>query len=123
MPVTPKHIHWTILTLLYLNFMVFHMVKKGFKKKCSLFLNTSHYNMDLGDNCIPNIHLGRYIVGYTVGNLVLQRRTSGAVKGDFRTYIRRYTSPNENFEYVFPHSKLHFCSFILMERCKLHVIQ
>ena len=28
----------------------------------------------LGDNCIQNIHLGRYIVGYTVGNLVLRRR-------------------------------------------------
>ena len=57
---------------------------------------------DLGDNCIQNFHLGRYIVGYTVGNLVLRRR--GAVKRDFRTYIRRYTSPNENFEYGYPHS-------------------
>ena len=45
----------------------------------------------LGDNCIQNFHLGRYIVGYTVGNLVLRRRVSGAVKRDFRTYIRRYT--------------------------------
>ena len=58
----------------------------------------------LGDNCIQNFHLGRYIVGYTVGNLVLRRRVSGAVKRDFRTYIRRYTSPNENFEYGYPHS-------------------
>ena len=54
----------------------------------------------LGDNCIQNFHLGRYIVGYTVGNLVLRRRVSGAVKRDFR----RYTSPNENFEYGYPHS-------------------
>ena len=61
------------------------------------------YNQ-LGDNCIQNFHLGRYIVGYTVGNLVLRRRVSGAVKRDFRTYIRRYTSPNENFEYGYPHS-------------------
>ena len=30
--------------------------------------------LDLGDNCIQNFHLGRYIVGYTVGNLVLWRR-------------------------------------------------
>ena len=60
--------------------------------------------MYLGDNCIQNFHLGRYIVGYTVGNLVLRRRVSGAVKRDFRTYIRRYTSPNENFEYGYPHS-------------------
>ena len=56
----------------------------------------------LGDNCIQNFHLGRYIVGYTVGNLVLRRRVSGAVKRDFRTHIQRYTSPNENFEYGYP---------------------
>ena len=48
--------------------------------------------------------MGRYIVRYTVGNLVLQRRVSGAVKRDFRTYIIQYTSPNENFEYGYPHS-------------------
>ena len=58
----------------------------------------------LGDNCIQNFHLRRYIVGYTVGNLVLRRRISGVVKRDFRTFIRRYTSPNENFEYGYPHS-------------------
>ena len=28
----------------------------------------------LGDNCIQNFRLGRYIVGYTVLNLVLRRR-------------------------------------------------
>ena len=56
------------------------------------------------DNCIQNFHLGRYIVEYTVGNLVLRRRVSGAVKRDFQTYIRRYTSPNENFECGYPHS-------------------
>ena len=58
----------------------------------------------LGDNHIQNFHLGRYIVGYTVGNSVLRRRVSGAVKRNFRTYIQRYTSPNENFEYGYPHS-------------------
>ena len=62
------------------------------------------FNLYLGDNCIQNFHLGRYIVEYTVGNLVLRRRASGAVKRDFRTYIRRYTSSNENFEYGYPHS-------------------
>ena len=41
----------------------------------------------LGDNCIQIFHLGRYIVGYTVGNFVLRRRVSGAVKHDFRPYI------------------------------------
>ena len=33
----------------------------------------------LMDNSIQNFCLGRCIVGYTVGNLVLRRRTSGAV--------------------------------------------
>ena len=58
----------------------------------------------LGDNCIHNFHLGRYIVEYTVGNLVLRRCVSRAFKRDFRAYFRRYTSPNENFEYGYPHS-------------------
>ena len=62
------------------------------------------FSNHLGDNCIQNFHLGRYIVGYTVGNLVLRRRVSGAVKRDFRTNIRRYASSNENFEYGYPHS-------------------
>ena len=70
----------------------------------------------LGDNCIQKIHLGRYIVRYTVGNLVLWRRASGAVKRDFRTYIRRYTSPNEIFEYGYPHSNMQFR--LKFERCK-----
>ena len=55
---------------------------------------------------------------YTVGNFVLRRRMSGAVKQNFRPYIRRYTSPNENFEYSYPpnacfHNNIsqccHFC--------------
>ena len=29
--------------------------------------------IELGDNCIQIFHLGRYIVGYTVRNLVLRR--------------------------------------------------
>ena len=70
-----------------------------------MYLNLiGSYNNKLGDNCIQNFHLGRYIVGYTVGNLVLRRRVSGAIKRDLRTYIRGYTSPNENFEYGYPHS-------------------
>ena len=65
----------------------------------------------LGDNCIQNFHLGSYIVGYTVGNLVLQRRTSGAVKLNFRLHIRRYTSLNEILNMVIP-ILMHFCSFL-----------
>ena len=74
---------------------------------------------ELGDNCIQNFHLGRYIVGYTVGNLVLRRRVSGAVKRDFRTYIRRYTSPNENFEYGYPHSNALFFPLKSQLKCTL----
>ena len=76
--------------------------------------------LDLGDNCIQNFHLGRYIVGYTVGNLVLRRRASGAVKRDFRTYIRRYTSPNENFEYGYPYSNALLQFRLKFELCKPH---
>ena len=54
------------------------------------------------DNHIQNFHLGRYIVGYTFGNHVLRLRLRVAVKLNFRPYIRRYTSPNENFEYSYP---------------------
>ena len=60
--------------------------------------------VNVGENCIQTFDLGRYIVVYTVGNLVLRGRVSGAVKRDFRTNIRRYTSPNEKFEYDYPHS-------------------
>ena len=62
-----------------------------------------HYN---GDNHIKNFHLGRYIVGYTFGNHVLRLRLRVAVKLHFRPYIRRYTSPNGNFEYSNPLSGL-----------------
>ena len=77
-------------------------------------------NNQLGDNCIQNSHLGRYIFGYTVGNLVLRRRASGAVKRDFRTYIRRYTSPNENFEYSYPNSNALLQLRLELERWKPH---
>ena len=66
----------------------------------------------LGENCIQNFHLGRYIVGYTVGNLVLRWRLRIAVKHDFRMYIRRYTSPNENLNMVIP-ILMHYLNFSL----------
>ena len=61
-----------------------------------------HENAVNGDNHIQNFHLGRYIAGYTFGNHVLRLRICVAVKLNFRPYIRRYTSPNENFEYSYP---------------------
>ena len=36
------------------------------------------------------------------GNHVLRLRSRIAVKLNFRPYIRRYTSPNEKFEYSYP---------------------
>ena len=65
----------------------------------------------LGDNCIQNVHLGNYIVGYMVGNFVLRRRVSGAVKRHLRPYNRLYTSPNEHFEYGYPHSNALFNTY------------
>ena len=45
---------------------------------------------------------------------------SGAVKRDFRTYIQRYTSPNENVEYGYPHSYALLQFHLKLERCKPH---
>ena len=43
-------------------------------------------------------YFGRYIVGYTFENHVLRLRSRLAVNLNLRPHIRRYTSPNENFE-------------------------
>ena len=53
----------------------------------------------------PKLNLGRYIVGYTFGNLVLRRRASGAVKRDFRIYL-----PKGNFFNMVIRTLMHFCS-------------
>ena len=74
----------------------------------------------LGDYCIQKFHLGRYIVGYTVGNLVLLRRVSGAVKHGFLPYVRQCTSPNENFEYGYPHSNALLQFLLKLELCRPH---
>ena len=79
-------------------------------------LNATKYQGHLGDNCIQNFYLGRYIVGYTVGNLVLFGRAIETIKRDFRTYIPQYTSQNENFEYGYPHSNAHLQFRLKLER-------
>ena len=61
----------------------------------------------LGDNCIQNVHLGKYIVGYMVGNFVLQRHSRAVIR-NFRPYNWCYTSPNEHFEYGYHHSSALF---------------
>ena len=55
-----------------------------------------------GDNHIQNFHLGRYFDGYTLGNNVLWLRPRIAVKLNFRPYIQRHSSPNENLNTVIP---------------------
>ena len=45
--------------------------------KCHSFIV---YNSESGNNRIQNFHLGRYINGYKVGNLVLRQCLSGALK-------------------------------------------
>ena len=63
--------------------MAFHLAfyYEVYTNTTSHTVSHGHLNIDinLGDNRIQNFQLGRYIVGYTVGNLVLRRRASGAV--------------------------------------------
>ena len=83
-------------------------------------LDIKFYEVKLEDNCIQNVHLMRYIVGYTVGNLVLRRRTSGTVKRDFQTI----NLPKVKLEYSYPNSNgpLQFC-LNFAGLLKPHVIQ
>ena len=43
-------------------------------------LALSLFVSELGDNCIQNFYLGRYIVGYTVGNLCQKKRPITKIK-------------------------------------------
>ena len=61
-------IHWCSWVVYFANKMVkIRLLPKG---SCSYSCTIS--GGDLGDNCIQNFHLGRYIIGYTVENLVLR---------------------------------------------------
>ena len=90
------------------------------RKPCNWFLFSFITWHIYGDNCIQNFHLGRYIVGYMVTNLVLRRCASGAIKRDLRPYIRRYTSQMKNFKHGYPHSNALLQSWFKLMRCKLH---
>ena len=68
----------------------------------------------IGDNHIQNFHLGRYIVRYTVGNLVLLRPASGAVN-----VISKHIS-DENFEFGYPHFNALLQFRLKLEHCKPH---
>ena len=43
-----------------------------------------------------------------VGNFVVRQRVSEVIQRNFRPYNRWYTSPNEHFEYGYPHSNAYF---------------
>ena len=75
-----------------------------------------------GDNCIQNVHLGRYIVGYIVGNFVLRRRVSGAVKRNFRPYIYPDDDipPQMNILNMVIPILMHFSTFIRQRHSILH---
>ena len=51
-------------------------------KKLSLTFITAvkHFGVNVGDNCIQNFNLRRYIVRYTIGNLVLRKTRELSLK-------------------------------------------
>ena len=57
---------------------------------------------------MQNFHLGRNIVGYMVGNLVLRRRMSGAVKRNFRPITDDIPPQMNIFKYGYRHSNALF---------------
>ena len=81
---------------------------------------------DLGDNCIQISHLGRYIVRYVVGNLVLRGRASRAVKRDFERISDNIPPQMKILNMVIPILK-HFSSlssnWSVVSRIKRHIIQ
>ena len=72
------------------------------------------------DNSIQNVHLGRYIVGYMVGNFVLRRRVVGYMVGNF-VLRRRDDIPHQIniFNMVIP-ILMHFLTFIRQRHDILH---
>ena len=66
------------------------------------------------------ISFGELYRQISVGNLVLRRRASGAIKRDFETYIRRCTSQKDNFEYDYYHSNAFLQFYLELELCKPH---
>ena len=55
----------------------------------------------MGINTFKNFHLGRYIVDIR-SEITFNGSVGRPRKTKFRPYIRRYTSPNENFKYSYP---------------------
>ena len=107
------HSYWHKFLTQFRSFIRMHVPESKQVASCSTLVyktifiwnNIPANCLYLWDICI--LYLGRY-VGYMVGHFVLRRRVRGAVKRNFRPYNQRYTSPNENFEYGYPHSNALF---------------
>ena len=54
---------------------------------------------ELGDNCIQIFHLGRYIVGYTVGNLVGIFLSIRSKSNNVILFDSKYGSERTKFEH------------------------
>ena len=73
-------------------------------------LDTSAWSFKLGE-------VYRRLYGRKLSFTATRERSR---KRDFRTYIRRYTFPNENVEYGNPHSNALLQFRLKFERCKPH---
>ena len=100
-------------------FLVLFCLNQNLKQ---YFLQYHTRCIQLGDNCIQNVHLVRYIDGYIVGNFVLRLCVSRAIKRNFRPYNGWDTSPNEHFEYDYS-ILMHFLTFIRQRHSILHQTQ
>ena len=67
---------FTLNVALHLNLHISHFLY-GFCETVRIICCKNQQELiTLGDNCIQKFNLGRYVVGYTVGNLGLRRRES-----------------------------------------------
>ena len=75
------------------------------------------FGIYLGDNCIQIFYSGN--VRYTVENWSFTAmHMSGAIELNFLSNIQQYTSPNEHFEYGYPHSNALLLFRLKLEHCK-----
>ena len=68
-----------VLFLSFFTLFVYLLIFNFFSTVRDTFF-TLYMSLTEGDNCIQNIHLGRYIIRYIVCNLILWQGISGAVK-------------------------------------------
>ena len=86
-----------MIEILFKTFLT-HFLLQWYKVKQTIRKPYPDYLHTFRDTYLQSFYLGRYIVWYGVGNLILLWN----VVSD---YIWWYTSSNENFQYGYPHSK------------------